>query len=207
MNTKCKSCGAPIEIYETSCPYCGTVTPYGEEALIERKKQEHEAERKKKFSDMPRFKYVSAAFLPVIYFFTAAFYSPYWYLTRINALNLLVPEYKKLPRWAVVIYAALWACVIFLPSLEENLDITINYEQEQNIINISLWLAIILSIYLAYIARSILQEYAAKFLGENAAVYTIASSNILLILFGAAYIQTQINKLISMEFISPQKRG
>ncbi|MBQ9581713.1 MAG: hypothetical protein IJR21_05010 [Synergistaceae bacterium] len=63
---------------------------------------------------------------------------------------------------------------------------------------------IVASGWLAFKIRVILQNYASKYLDKAVAVQSIAPSGVLLFLFGAAYLQTQINKMIGMEILAPK---
>ncbi|MCR4817887.1 MAG: hypothetical protein K5841_02885 [Fretibacterium sp.] len=198
---KCATCGAPIEAGMEKCPYCGSTTSYGESLLEEKVRQKQNEERQTRLKDLPRMKYVSGAFIPILYFFTLCWYAPIWYGLRIRSLNALNPP-QKVPAWAVALYNLMWLCVLIVPGWEEELRLT--HEQSQLIFEVALGVAMALSVWLAFRVRSILQGYATKFLDSNVAVHTIAPVNILLILFGPMYLQYQINKMISMEYLAPQ---
>lgn len=67
---KCNACGAPIDAGDEKCPYCGTLTQYGEEKFREHQKIERENERKRALENLPAMKFVSNAFIPLLYIFT-----------------------------------------------------------------------------------------------------------------------------------------
>ncbi|MCR5347558.1 MAG: hypothetical protein K6E38_07255 [Fretibacterium sp.] len=198
---KCATCGAPIEAGMEKCPYCGSTTSYGETLLEEKIRRKENAERQKRIENLPRMKFVSGAFIPLLYFFTLCWYAPIWYGLRMRSLNALNPPHA-LPAWAVGLYNLTWLAIIILSGWEEQFGLT--PEQGKFILNSLLGVATALSMWLALLTRSILQSYAAKFLEGNIAVHTVAPSNVLLLLFGPMYLQYQINNMISMELLAPQ---
>ena len=129
---KCTGCGAPLEAGTERCPYCGSTTPYGESLMAEKAAQKRDEERRRRQEGLPAMKVVSGAFIPVLYFFTLAGYAPYWYATRMTALNGLGTS-KKLSKWGVAAYALLWFCLIMLPGKEA--DLGFSAEGEQPIFN------------------------------------------------------------------------
>ena len=118
-----------------------------------------------------------------------------------NTLNSLESD-SKLPKWAVAAYALLWAVMVIVPGWEEDLGITESISQQ--ILNVSLGLAMTLSVWLAFITRNILQAHASKFMERNAAVHIIASSGVMLVLFGPLYLQRQVNRMLKMEMLIPK---
>ena len=200
-NHICVNCGAPLEADAEKCPYCGTVTQYGEANIEEKKKHEREQERKKILDNLPKIKFVGLPFMICVYIFTFFGYAPYWYATRMQTLNSLESD-SKLPKWAVAVYALLWAVMIIVPGYEADIGITESISQQ--IFNISLGLAMTLSVWLAFITRNILQAHASNFMERNAAVNTIASSGVMLVLFGPLYLQVQVNRMLRMEMLAPK---
>ena len=197
---KCSNCGAPLEAGTEVCPYCGSTTAYGESLVEEKAAQKRDAEKRKRLENLPAMKFVSGAFIPVLYFLTFTGYAPYWYATRMKTLDELGST--KVPKWAVALYGLLWFAMIMLPGKES--DLGFSPEGEQPIFNTVLGLIIALSIWLAFKVRNILQEYAAQTLERSVALSAVAPSNGLLILFGPMYLQYQVNKMISMELLSPK---
>lgn len=200
-NHTCVNCGAPLEANAEKCPYCGTITKYGESHLEEKRMQEREQERKRQLDNLPKIKFVGLPFMICVYIFTFFGYAPYWYATRMNTLNSLESD-SKLPKWAVGVYALLWAVMVIVPGWERDLGITESISQQ--IFNISFGLAMTLSVWLAFITRNILQAHASKFTERNVAVQIIASSGVMLVLFGPLYIQTQVNRMLKMEMLAPK---
>jgi len=166
------------------CPYCGSATSYGESLLEEKVRQKQDEEKRRRLENLPRMKYVSGAFIPILYFFTCCWYAPLWYGLRLRSLNALNPP-DKMPAWGVALYNLLWIGVLCLPSWREQ----IAPEQWDMIYNTVLGVAMSLSVWLAFKARSLLQGYAAKSLEAGVAVHTVAPSNVLLLLFGPMYLQ------------------
>lgn len=201
QNHTCINCGAPLEAGTEKCPYCGTITKYGESHLEEKLNHQREQERRKILENLPKIKFVSLPFMILVYIFTFFGYAPYWYATRMNTLNSLESE-SKLPKWAVGVYALLWAVMVIVPGYEA--DIGISESLSQQIFNVSLGLAMTLSVWLAFITRNILQAHASKFMERNAVVQIIASSGVMLVLFGPLYIQTQVNRMLKMEMLAPK---
>ena len=200
-NHTCVNCGAPLEAGAEKCPYCGTVTPYGESLLEEKRTQQREQERKRMLENLPKIKFVSLPFIILVYIFTFFGYAPYWYATRMKTLNSLESD-SKLPKWAVAVYALLWAVMVIVPGSES--EIGISEAISQQIFNISLGLAMTLSVWLAFITRNILQAHASNYMNRNDAVNTIAPSGVMLIIFGPLYLQTQINRMLKMELLAPK---
>ena len=201
QNHTCVNCGAPLEAGAEKCPYCGTLTKYGEAHVEEKLNQQREQERRKILENLPKIKYVSLPFMILVYIFTFFGYAPYWYATRMNTLNSLESD-SKLPKWAVGVYALLWAVMVIVPGWEGDIGITESISQQ--IFSVSLGLAMTLSVWLAFITRNILQAHASKFMNRNDAVHTIASSGTMLILFGPLYLQTQVNRMLKMEMLAPK---
>ena len=201
QNRTCVNCGAPLEAGAEKCPYCGTVTPYGESMLEEKKIQQREQERKRMLENLPKIKFVSLPFMILVYIFTFFGYAPYWYATRIKTLNSLESE-SKLPKWAIAVYALLWCVMVIVPGSES--DIGISESLSQQIFNVSMGLSMMISVWLAFITRNILQAHASNYIEGNVAVQTIAASGTMLVLFGPLYLQTQINRMLKMELLAPK---
>ena len=191
---KCANCGAPIEATDEVCQYCGTRTAYGVSMLEEHKR--HEA-----IENLPKIKYVSEAFMILVYVITMGYYAPYWYATRMKPLNDL-DSGTKLPAWAVGLYALACMAVFFVTDLESTLGLDADLSQE--IFNYIAAIVFVGSIWLAFWIRKILQGYAAKFMDKDIAVGTIASSGVMLVFFGPLYLQSSINKMIKMKLLAPQ---
>ena len=198
---KCANCGAPIEANDEVCQYCGTRTPYGVSMLEEHRRQEQEEQKRQALENLPKFKYVSEAFLIFVYVITLGYYAPYWYATRMKPLNDL-DSGTKLPAWAVAIYALACLAIFFVPNMDETP--VMSPELSQEIFNYTAAIALLGSVWLAFWVRKILQGYAAKFMDKNIAVGTIASSGVMLVLFGPIYLQHSINKMIKMKFLAPK---
>ena len=196
---KCQSCGAPLNAEDEVCEYCGTMTQYGMDMLQERKRLEQEEHRRHELENLPKIKYVPMPFVIVLCILTLGCYAPYWYITRSSFLKSLIPD-KKFPVWAVILFVVSWGLVVILPSSEEE-----NTSELVRIVNsCAVWGAIIVSVYLAFSVRKILQEYAAKFMQADIAVESIAPSGVKLALFGAIYLQSCVNKMIKMKLLAPK---
>ena len=201
---KCTSCGAPIEIGCEKCPYCGTVTPYGEEKFRERESKVKDDERRKALENLPAMKFVANSFVAVLYVFTIGLYSVYWYAVSLKPLNSLDTK-TKLPAWLVAIFAVLYTGLFLLPpQISDYIVSGVDEESALTVFDVVLSLVILSSGWLAFIARKILQEHAAGFMEKSQAVNSVATSNVMLILFGAAYLQIQVNKMIKMDMFAPK---
>ena len=197
----CKYCGAPVEANEEVCKYCGKMTEHGEHMLEERKRLEQEEKKRHALDNLPVFKYVSMTFMIFVYVITLGAYSPYWYATRIASFNGLNTS-KKFPAWAAGIFGVAWCISFISPGSAESFAVIGEFSQE--IFNYAMGIAFTASIYLAFISRNILQEYATKFMEKNIAVGSIAPSGIMLVCFGPVYLQHCINKMISMKILAPK---
>ncbi|MBR4195580.1 MAG: hypothetical protein IKQ95_02575 [Synergistaceae bacterium] len=201
---KCHSCGAPLEISCEKCPYCGTVTPYGEEKFRERESQKKDDERRKALENLPAMKFVAMSFIAVLYIFTLGLYSVCWYALRMKPLNSLSTK-TKLPAWLVAVFAILYAGLFLMPpEISEYIVSGVDEETAYTVFDIVLALVILSSGWLAFITRKILQEHAANFMEKSQAVNVIAPSGVMLILFGAGYLQSQVNRMIKINMFSPQ---
>ena len=128
----------------------------------------------------------------------------YWYAVRMKPLNSLGAK-NKIPAWLVAIFAVLYAGIFLLPpEMSEYAVSGIDEETAYTVFDIVLALVILSSGWLAFMTRKILQEYAAGFMDKSQAVNAIAPSSVMLILFGAGYLQIQVNKMIRMNMFSPQ---
>ena len=199
---KCKACGAPLEVNDEKCKYCGTITPYGEEKFRERETLKQESERRKEIENLPQMKYVSLGFLVTAYIFTAGLYSVYWYAMRMKPLNSLDTQ-TKLPAWLTGIFALL-SVVFFMVQPDTISEYGLSEENAETVFNVLLSLVILVSVWAAFTVKKILQEYASNFVGKNTAVHIVAASNVLLILFGAAYLQSEVNKMIKLNMFAPK---
>ena len=196
---KCQNCGAPINPNDEVCEYCGTMTQYGMNMLQERKRLEQEEQHRHALENLPKIKYVSILFVIAMCILTLGCYAPYWYATRITALKYLTDS-KKFPVWAVIAFVIAWGLVVILPADEEENT----SELLQTVNSIAIWSALIMSVYLAFVVRKILQEYAVKFMDTDIAAESVAPSAVKVILFGAVYLQHCVNKMIKMKILAPK---
>ena len=182
------------------CPYCGTLVPVDEKVLEARERRE----RKRKLENLPQMKLVPGAMLVLLYVITCGLYAVYWYAMRMKDLNNLNADSDnknfKVPAWLVAVFAIAYIAVFMFSG--ESTEPEVN--EFQDLFNIALGVVIVASGWLAFKIRAILQNYAAKYLDKAVAVQSIAPSGVLLSLFGAAYLQTQINKMIGMEILAPK---
>ena len=190
----CQNCGAPIDENDEVCQYCGTVTPHGHELRSERKRLEA-------LENLPVMKYVSVTFTVFAYIFTLGCYSPYWYATRIAHLNALNSG-KKFPAWAAGVFMLAFFGMYMSSSVAALLGGTEEISQE--VFNYAAAIVFVVSIYLAFAVRNILQAYAAKFMDKSAAVGSIAPSAVMLVLFGPIYLQHSVNRMIAMKLLAPK---
>ncbi|MBQ3402071.1 MAG: DUF4234 domain-containing protein [Synergistaceae bacterium] len=198
----CSGCGAPLEAGAEVCPYCGKMTAYGEEKFREREEHRHEDEKRKEYENLPQMKYVADAFIPVLYIFTLGLYSPYWYAVRMKSINGLNSE-AKLPAWLAGAFALVMMAVFLVPS-PYDADMNVTDENLQYISNVILSCVILLSGYIAYTVRRVFQEHASHYMERNTAIQSIAPSNVMLFLFGAAYLQYSVNRMIKMKILAPK---
>ena len=199
---KCKACGAPVEAGTEKCPYCGTLTDYGEEKFRERESRKKDDERKKALENLPAMKHVSLAFVALLYVATGGLYSVYWYAMRLKGLNGLGTK-AKVPAWLVAVFALVYMGACLLPQYDWT-EYGITEEMYETVGNYALALVLLASGWLAFMARRVLQEYASNLMDRTQAVNVIAPSSVLLILFGAGYLQSQLNRMIRMNLFSPK---
>ena len=74
----------------------------------------------------------------------------------------------------------------------------------QTLFEYALGVDIVLSGWIAFKARDVLQEYASQTMERSAAIMTVVPSNMMLLLFGPMYLQYQVNRMISAELLAPQ---
>ena len=183
----CGKCGAPLKAEAEACEYCGTLTAYGEE----RRRLERE-ERKAGY--LPAMKYASGAFVVFMWVITLGGYSAYWYVSRAGSLVSLGTK-RKFPVWMAWFYAAAEAGMLILPSIAG---------VPEELLNAAVGGAFVGSVWLAIEARSILQEYASRFLGKAAAAGSVASSGVMAVIFGPVYLQHSVNRLVKMKLVAPK---
>lgn len=192
----CMHCGAVLPVRAERCEYCGAATPYAKANLEEKLRQE----KKDSLKSMKR---VSGGMLLFLYFFSLGFYSCVWYILRSKSLNRLAPNKIRLPLWAACLYMFFIVSWFFLPQDFVRFGLGLSAEAIDNYFTLALLLSFVLSLWLAFRVRSILQIYASQYLEKSVVVLSIASSGLMMILFGALYLQFQINKMISMELLNP----
>lgn len=194
MVMNCENCGAPLGVSDEFCAYCGSITPYGKSLQEERRMPEVRG-------DLPKMKHVSVAFMIFAYVFTLGWYASYWYATRMMQLIALTDDAKK--KLGVALGAAVLA-LSFLGMWTGKETLEWLGLDKQTVFNYSVDTAIIVSLYLGFVVRSILQSYAAGLIGRNVAVGTIAPSGVMLVLFGAVYLQHGINRMMKMKLLAPK---
>ena len=191
----CQHCGAPLENGLELCPFCGSPTPYEATLLDEKIRRKQEAQRKKMLDGLSSMKHVSGFSLPFLYIVTMGLYGPLWYLMRVGALNRLTSS-KKLPLLPALLHLAAFLGLWILPNMEpapEYFDL---------LYRCCFSTTFFLSIWLALRVRGMLQSHAAQYLEKSVAVRAIAPSVVLLVLLGPLYLQTQVNKMMSMELLT-----
>ena len=197
----CTACGAPIEAGAEKCPYCGVMTPYGEKVFAERKEHERQEEQRRKSENAPCMAYASWLFVPAVYVLTFGYYAPYWYVSRAASLNKLYSE-TKMNLLLPVIYAVMCVAFFFLPSSFAALGLT--DEQGTLIFGVLMFAVPIMSMVLALRVRRILQEHAGRYIERSEVIRKIAPSGIMLFLFGPAYLQYSVNRMIAMKILAPK---
>mgnify|MGYP000849951039 FL=1 len=196
----CQHCGAPLETGVELCPFCGSPTPYDEMLLDEKIQRKQALQRKKKLEGLAAIKHVSGLSLPFLWIATLGIYSPVWYLTRAQSLNRMNSP-KKLPLLAALLQLALCLGVLILPGSWEEMGVDAETASTYN--NCVFGASFLLSIWLAFRVKDILWAHASQYLEKAVVVHTIAPSVTLLVVFGPLYLQTQINKMIFMELLTP----
>ncbi len=188
----CKHCGAPLNVGDETCAYCGSPTELGianKDEILKRKEREN----------VLSMKVTGGALVIFLCIITVGLYSPVWYLLRKKSLDRLSPQ-KPLPQVALWLYLLVSIAFIVLPQSEEKMDLTFY----NNIYNIILLAMPGLSIWLAFRVRRMLQTYAATFMDRKVVIKTIAPSGLALVFFGMVYLQLQINNMVSMEILNPE---
>ncbi|MBQ7594595.1 MAG: DUF4234 domain-containing protein [Synergistaceae bacterium] len=193
----CSGCGAPLDINDEKCPYCGKITPYGERMFEERKEQE----KKKEADNLPKMKYASITAVAILYVITFGIYSPYWCVSRAKSLNELYSE-MKFPTWAAWLYLVLALGVFLMPGSYSEMGLT--EETGSNILGYLMLVLTGISILMSFCARKILQQHASRFIGLDAAANSVAPSIIMIVICGPVYVQYHVNKLIKMKILAPK---
>ena len=109
----------------------------------------------------------------------------------------------QIPLWAACLQLALHLGWILIPQSSVGQALGLSEENVQDCFNLLSLAAFILSIWLSFKARSILQLYASRYLEKSVAVLSIAPSGLMIFLFGPLYLQGQINRMIAMELLNP----
>ena len=196
----CQHCGAPLEAGIELCSFCGSPTPYDEMLLDEKIQRKQALQRKKKLAGLAAIKHVSDLSLPFLWIATMGIYSPVWYLTRAQSLNRLNSP-KKLPACATIVQLVLYLGALSLPGAWEGIGVDAETASAYN--HCVFGASFFLSIWLAFRVKDILWAHASQYLEKAVVVHTIAPSVPLLVVFGPLYLQTQINKMIFMELLTP----
>ena len=192
----CRHCGAALPIGAERCEYCGAATPHAAENLeaILREK------RRKGLLSMKR---VSGGMLFFLYFFTFGLYGSIWHVLRNKSLNRLAPNIQ-IPFWAACLQLALHLGGFLIPQSSVGQALGLSEEDVNDCFTLLSLAAFILSIWLCFKARSILQLYASRYLEKSVVVLSIAPSGLMIFLFGPLYLQGQINRMIAMELLNPE---
>ena len=191
----CRHCGAALPIGAERCEYCGAATPHAADNL-------ETILREKKRKGLLSMKRVSGGMLFFLYFFTVGVYGSVWHVLRNKSLNRLAPNIQ-IPLWAACLQLALHLGWILIPQSSVGQALGLSEENVQDCFNLLSLAAFILSIWLSFKARSILQLYASRYLEKSVAVLSIAPSGLMIFLFGPLYLQDQINRMIAMELLNP----
>ena len=195
MNVNCKYCGAPLRKEAETCEYCGGATDYGEKILREREIMRQETERLREKSGLPGMRYASLCIVVFAYAVTFGYYSPYWYISRTKSINTLHTK-SKLNIAVPVLYALCCAEFFLLPSTHESLGLT--YEAAYRIWTAIFFLLPVFSALMALHVKKILRGHSANY----GLVKGTAPSQAMAIIFGPAYLQYQVNKMIESGVIS-----
>ncbi len=191
----CKHCGAALPVGAARCEYCGAATPHAAgnlEAILRERRRE----------GLLSMKRVSGGMLFLLYFFTFGLYGSIWHVLRNKSLNRLAPNIQ-IPLWAACLQLALHLGWILIPQSSVGQALGLSEEDVNDCFTLLSLAAFILSIWLCFKARSILQLYASRYLEKSVAVLSIAPSGLMIFLFGPLYLQGQINRMIAMELLDP----
>ena len=191
----CRHCGAALPIGAERCEYCGAATPHAAENL-------EAILREKRRKGLLSMKGVSGGMLFFLYFFTFGVYGSVWHVLRNKSLNRLAPNIQ-IPFWAACLQLALHLGWILIPQSSVGQALGLSEEDVQNCFTLLSLAAFILSVWLSFKARSILQLYASRYLEKSVVVLSIAPSGLMTFLFGPLYLQSQINRMIAMELLDP----
>lgn len=192
----CKHCGAPLAVGAERCDYCGAATPYAAQNL-------ETILRQKKREGLLPMKRVSGGLLFFLYIFSLGIYGSLWHILRNSSLNRLVPK-VHIPFWAAGLNFVLVLGWLLISQDNIVQALGLSPEDAQSYFNLLLLGSFGLSTWLSFRARSILQHYASQHLEKTVVILSIAPSGMMTTLFGALYLQFQINRMIAMELLSPK---
>ena len=116
--------------------------------------------------------------------------------------NRLAPNIH-IPFWATCLQLALHLGWILIPQSSVGQNLGLSEEDVQDCFNLLSLAIFLLSIWLSFKARNILQLYASRYLEKSVTVLSIAPSGLMIFFFGPLYLQAQINKMIAMELLAP----
>ena len=195
----CKHCGAPLPTGALECPYCTASTPYAEQNA------ESIRDQRKKGS-LGSLKRASLGLASLLYFLSFGFYGSAWYVLRCRSFNELDPKVTFPFAATVANFLVTLTFLLFLLVEKPTLELWLGMSEEELVgfQSTFMFLAMGISVYVAFGFRKILQNYAARHLDRSVAVQTIAPSGVMTCLFGSLYLQATVNRMISMELLNPE---
>jgi len=187
----CIKCGAALPLNAKACEYCGSIiyTPKEHLTTVTEPERASEAVQGTASVSAPRFKRVSIGLMLFFAIITLGLYLSIWFFVRREQFIELMP--KKNTRY---LFGCLLGLHIFYVLGYLSYLVTPDADLLSSV-ELFGYMFIVMMIYMAYITRAALAEFAAS-RGSK-----FADSIVLAILLNALYLQSQINRMLDARLL------
>ena len=193
----CVKCGAPLQLGNMKCEYCGSVAEPPRSFSSEDQTQQPSPQDRgipRHDAEVVRFKRASIFVMILLTCFTFGIYIMVWYWLRRESLMNLDPAQSK--RTDTLIKGLVGLQVLNLLSFFT-----------PDLMDMNSWISLCMfaiSVYLPFYIRSLLRSYVDRVFPRNPASVFIATSYIWTLVFNIFYLQSQINRMIDARLLDAQ---